>query len=357
MVSTKGHYTTFKEDFQMFRHIMVFIYFFATFLGMAGLSLFWLISKKKVLDNAVQHMSLQKFAFVTFFMGLFTFSIYYREYIAFAPSIAALRLLDYILWLGFVYFWINYLRSLFSDPLMNKLAIVVKGLSLIYVIFWFYATFIVIDHTFNIHIENDRIYLIAMDITYGVLALSVIFLYVIKGKERIKNPLTFGYVLLNSILLAVYTLWGSYRYFEIYTGVYSPIMWIQNPFNATAIFLLFANFFTIVYIYHTDFAESYMRAEGLHPMDDDGAGPLEPGGPMPSLEMKLDLVAANHNLTQREQEIVSLVYKGFSNGEIAAELYISENTVKHHMYNIFRKTGIKNRVELICLVQETLSDL
>lgn len=52
-------------------------------------------------------------------------------------------------------------------------------------------------------------------------------------------------------------------------------------------------------------------------------------------------------LTKREWMIVSLVAKGAQNQEIANQLHISVNTVKTHIYSIFRKTKCRNRVELI----------
>lgn len=51
-------------------------------------------------------------------------------------------------------------------------------------------------------------------------------------------------------------------------------------------------------------------------------------------------------LTRRELEIVNLVVAGYSNPEIAKRCSISEQTVKHHMSNIFDKVGMYNRVEL-----------
>lgn len=51
-------------------------------------------------------------------------------------------------------------------------------------------------------------------------------------------------------------------------------------------------------------------------------------------------------LTKRELEIVNLVVAGYSNPEIARKCSISEQTVKHHMSNIFDKVGMYNRVEL-----------
>ena len=48
-------------------------------------------------------------------------------------------------------------------------------------------------------------------------------------------------------------------------------------------------------------------------------------------------------LTMREQEILRLVARGFSNAEIADELLVSENTVKSHIKNILGKLHMKNR--------------
>jgi len=52
-------------------------------------------------------------------------------------------------------------------------------------------------------------------------------------------------------------------------------------------------------------------------------------------------------LSKREAEVALQVEKGLSNAEIAAELYISETTVKKHISNIFEKLGITKREEII----------
>lgn len=57
-------------------------------------------------------------------------------------------------------------------------------------------------------------------------------------------------------------------------------------------------------------------------------------------------------LTKRERMILSLVSQGAQNKEIANELHISPNTVKTHIYSIFRKTSSRNRIELITWAQQ-----
>lgn len=54
----------------------------------------------------------------------------------------------------------------------------------------------------------------------------------------------------------------------------------------------------------------------------------------------------NYGLTPREMEIIRAVVSGFPNKEIAHKFGISEQTVKHHITNIFDKLGVYNRLEL-----------
>ncbi len=53
-----------------------------------------------------------------------------------------------------------------------------------------------------------------------------------------------------------------------------------------------------------------------------------------------------YELTPRELEIVGAIVEGFTNKDIAQKFALSEQTVKHHLTNIFDKLGVSNRLEL-----------
>ncbi len=59
------------------------------------------------------------------------------------------------------------------------------------------------------------------------------------------------------------------------------------------------------------------------------------------------------DITQREQEICTLMVEGLTNKQIAQKLYISEGTVKNYISNIYDKTGIHDRVKLIVALKES----
>jgi two-component system, NarL family, nitrate/nitrite response regulator NarL len=54
----------------------------------------------------------------------------------------------------------------------------------------------------------------------------------------------------------------------------------------------------------------------------------------------------NYGLTKREMDILTTIVAGLSNKEIAKKFSLSEDTVKHHLTNIFDKVGVASRLEL-----------
>jgi DNA-binding NarL/FixJ family response regulator len=61
---------------------------------------------------------------------------------------------------------------------------------------------------------------------------------------------------------------------------------------------------------------------------------------------RLGLREQSGALSAREREIVVLVAQGFKNREMAERMFISEQTVKNHLHNIFDKLGVSDRLEL-----------
>ncbi len=57
------------------------------------------------------------------------------------------------------------------------------------------------------------------------------------------------------------------------------------------------------------------------------------------------------NLSDREAEVAVLILDGLDNRKIAQKLFIMVATVKTHVYNLYNKAGVRNRYELISLIQ------
>jgi len=74
-----------------------------------------------------------------------------------------------------------------------------------------------------------------------------------------------------------------------------------------------------------------------------------------SLDDKIESFVIKYELTKRQGEILALMINGDSNKEISDQLFITEGTVKTHVYNIFQKTQVTSRNQLIKMVLYDMS--
>ena len=71
-----------------------------------------------------------------------------------------------------------------------------------------------------------------------------------------------------------------------------------------------------------------------------------------NIELKDERIPTQFDLTQRQRQLMSLVAMGLSNKEIAANLNLSEFTVKNHIYRVMKQVDAQSRHEAVILIRE-----
>jgi len=149
-----------------------------------------------------------------------------------------------------------------------------------------------------------------------------------------------GFVFLQSVLAFIFLRW---RKEERAQALYYRIIYSYLPLAAfiPLDIIFFRNSaFKLTYISYTIFIiTSYLYMSRYYVLN------YEPEGT--SLEASKIEFYKKFNISEREKEIIELLIEGMPNIEIAEKLCISINTVKTHVQNIYQKTNVSNRVQLL----------
>lgn len=308
---------------------ILFLYMVCLILTAAGMTCCVLVGRKK-------HTRLSKallgFQIGLFVMCLYDMGIYYWNYVIGGFShMEVMRIGNSIIAIT-IFLWITVQGEIMEKDSLKMLVRIVKNYLLVYAAGWIVLTiFTNVQFFYTIKwllLSTDMILIIA-----SLTASVAYIIYAAVDNDR-RN-------ILYMITVTALLLWNYVSYFWGETSVYwGNSDFIREPLDMTIVFWLVIAAATVMYSYLNLFAPAYLQKK------EDENSPNVSG----SLDERLEIICSEFGLTRREREITELIYTGKSNKQIAEQLFLSESTVKTHIYNIFRKTEVGSRVELICRI-------
>ncbi|NLD19663.1 MAG: helix-turn-helix transcriptional regulator [Clostridiales bacterium] len=190
----------------------------------------------------------------------------------------------------------------------------------------------------TIFLSGSQFYTLKWLLLATDIVLIILFLVATIGRIIFAAAANDKFALYYMVLVTSMTIWNYISYFWGETSVYwGNSEFIREPLDLTIIFWLIINAATALYAYKFDFIPAFSDKNQNTEI-------------RMNIKERADKICEQYKITPREREFIELIYSGKSNKEIADTLFLSESTVKTHIYNIFRKMDIKSRVGIICIL-------
>lgn len=261
-------------------------------------------------------------------------AIYYMDYvIGGLNSLKIMRIGNCII-AGNMFLWLSVQENIIKREALQLINKAVKRYLVFYVAMWVLLTFFLsVEHFYTL-----KWLLLATDIVLIIGFLAASIAHIIFAATA-NDKLSLGHMTIVTAML----IWNYVSYFWGETSVYwGNSEFIRAPLDLTIIFWLVINIVTLVYVYHRVFLKTFSESTEAATKNDTAD--------------RINEVCEQFKITTREKELIELIYAGKSNKEIADTLFLSESTVKTHIYNIFRKMDVKNRVGVICVINGDIED-
>lgn len=311
----------------MFDHVIVIFYNFAVFCGICNLSLTGLLIYKH------RDKSLEKlfgFLIAFFIYGFLNMMLYYKLHVMIDSSI-----MPYYAMLITVFYtlmncqWVDYIIETSSENSRRARKCLYIVFS-ICVVVWIIDSLIFIDDRLNVINKPGSQITTAIECA-ALVAMAIFCIKLVrKNHGQLYQKLETAAVLLFFVYITIKDIRISFFQYNIEN--YSASSW---SFCAALCFV--TNVLTLMYliVLFKNFIE-----EARHYKEE-----------VDSVEMTLEELKLQYGISDRETDVLKLIYKGKNNTEIAEELFISGNTVKKHINSIFRKLEITSRAELISKIR------
>lgn len=239
-----------------------------------------------------------------------------------AQSIVVFVLFGMPFLLAKLYFFVLLFREILGrrrPAWLNYLALPLGALILLLTV-WFVKYYYDSDD-----IKVLRIFIGALGITTLAVEFLVIghYLFTLRRQDPVlptSMAWSFGWIFLGGYAVYVFTAYSSFL----------PLGWPIESFTPYIYFIIHGLPLLVIWYYQQ------------------GLPAAVPDTGTPRLMRLID----ESGLTPRETDILKHIIRGASNQEIAESAFISVHTVRNHIYNIYKKTGIKNCFQLLAYFQQ-----
>lgn len=325
----------------MYTNTIFILYIIALLISLVCLVFIGLIfvSKKERINET--YIAVRRFAVVVMLTDILYFVFYYREIVRQQYDLdIGFRIIDYVLYTALFFCWILVMKKLLISEKHRKLIAVMAVLSSVRLASSLLIAVVFMGDYYNIENPHIReLWTMAEGFFIAVTAAIIIYCGICIMMESISG-LKKQYAVFCSGILLVWSVVQGIVDMGLFNSTFGVSAWSMETPDFTGAALFFINLANSIFVFREDFSPLFFPGQSGEALV----------GEESEISEKLDVIAAAHRLTVREREVVELIYKGYTNPDIAEALFISVNTVKKHTHNIFEKMDVTNRMEVAHLI-------
>lgn len=342
----------------MYITVIFILYMAAILISLVFLVFIGLIFVRKNERGNETYIAARRFALIVMLTNLLYFIFYYREIVREAFKIALpLRIVDYVLCIAIFLAWILLISKMMSGKLRKVFVVIGIALTALRLTVSLLVTSLYMDAYYSI--DNSWVLSCWSGLEIGfILATALLIIFAtVYALTEMSSRLRRNYIVICSGLLLFWSSIQGVVDLGLYAGRFGISAWeLETPdFTGATMFLL--NLATCIFVYKEDFSPLFFDMQNIkyekYISDVSSREKFNESNELVTQwteVSKLDAIAAVHKLTVREREVLELMYSGFTNPEIGEKLFISINTVKKHIHNIFEKMDVANRLELVHMI-------
>lgn len=329
-----------------FHGAMGLVYIGAIIIAAFSFTIIVTMKSRKIINLENENFYLLIVATCLLLINILYFLIdYYSIIINYYRSGGLIRVLDIWLAISMQFAWFMLLKEILFKDMARRLWFFIKCGYIILLVVTFINYGFIMEEGYFVEDKTLKTLSVILELTVSGLLISInliLAVLIIKKIYREKAETAVKkFTLIATIVIAIDGMQNTKASINLVLGNIGLHEDYGNGINVTAIARLIFGICLLWYVVKHCFLEQYQRSPET----------AIAGKKLLNEEARLQNMAGEAGLTERETVIMKLLYAGSTYQDIADFLYISKNTVKHHITSIYKKLGVASKMDLINTVR------